>query len=97
MNFVIEFSQVMNITMSKAQSAFYVFTHLRLSSEIGEDYYPHLTNEETRTQKGDITCLECQSLELKAPTSSSVLAPAQAAGSITDTFWGGDQSLFWDS
>lgn len=51
MNFVIEFSQVMNITMSKAQSAFYVFTHLRLSSEIGEDYYPHFADEETKAQK----------------------------------------------
>ena len=51
MNFVIEFSQVMNITMSKAQSAFYVFTHLRLSSEIGEDYYPHFADEKTKAQK----------------------------------------------
>ena len=54
--------------MSKAQSAFYVFTHLRLSSEIGEDYYPHFADEKTKAQKvkqiaqGHTTakCLESQ-------------------------------------
>lgn len=48
---MLDLVKLLNITMSKVQSAFYVFTHLILSSEIGKDYYPHFADEETEAQR----------------------------------------------